>query len=144
MGNKNDQILSLFRSFISKGGVVPPPPLHAHTHTHKASCNPCVTLILVMMSTVNDINVDKSILNLAYQLYYLQSQDSTTTTTTTSNTPAVDVETTTEYVLLESSEHVAVVTGKGGYRIKMIREQTNTFILTPTRGVTQIYTIAGR
>src|SRR5436190_10139455 len=146
MGNKNDKILSLFRSFIANwgwegGGVVPPPPLHTLI---KTSCNPCVTLILVMMSTVNDINVDKSILNLAYQLYYLQSQDSTTTTTTTSNTPADEVETTTEYVLLESSEHVAVVTGKGGYRIKMIREQTNTFILTPARGVTPIFTIAGR
>src|SRR5436190_19473147 len=105
MCNKNYKFLSFFLFFITGGGGggVPPP-----LYMHKTSCNPCVTLILVMMSTVNDINVDKSILNLAYQLYYLQSQDSTTTTTTTSNTPADEVETTTEYVLLESSEHVAV------------------------------------
>ncbi|KAI0989800.1 hypothetical protein GJ496_009994 [Pomphorhynchus laevis] len=50
----------------------------------------------------------------------------------------------TDCVSVPSSEHVAEIVGRQGCKIKALRNRTNTYIKTPTRGENPVFIITGR
>lgn len=90
------------------------------------------------MSCSINIDFDQRLLQLAFDLYNLQCEDSSSVTSA-----PIDA-TYTDCVVVYSSDIVAQIVGKNGCRIKSLSERTNTYINTPSRRGEPVFVITGR